>query len=1114
MDEQITSDVFYRALQNIARSKETTSHKIAAELDLLVHLAKAAVLETGMQFHTLFSIIAYTGHKYNLPGRLVYNIHRFRRQAGRDHVQNQAPDDRAKIYRLGLKILADTIRLIFDQRPPSPLISLLPSDDIYYVPRGSVVQFKKHQRVLVVDKDEKSECLIGLNAEAVDQSVKIKYNLPDRNENFNASIALLGQDIPLPTEINLIDIEIDDQGFYLPKAFILDPDFLIDITAVAEASKEKIAGELVYLTRKFLPVIPNKNLMLGNIANFFLDEIMSDQTLDFRTLIGQVFGLNPIAFSLFDDTTAREIVQRAQKHFVNLKMVVKRSLPKHGIEIEHCFLEPTYYSDRYGIQGRLDVLHDNPNIGDDASIIELKSGKPYRANVYGLSHNHYIQTLLYDLLIKSASDDQLRPTNFILYSGIDTNHLRFAPAVRSQQYEALAVRNQLVATDRKLAAADQFISHPAGFNSFFNQGVSQARGFLLRDIQLLRDRFDKLSIVEQKYFLAMVGFIAREHRLAKIGIEGEKRNNGQASLWLNTLAEKESEFNIISYLVIKENKTTDSDPTIILRKSARSSELANFRKGDLGLLYPVQENKSPLGNQLFKGTILEIDENQLIFRLRAKQFNSQIFEQFDFWNIEHDSLDSSFLGLYRSLYHFMGFDLRARQKYLTIKPPAPAREVKWEIKPEMTAEQNRIIREILAAEDYFLLWGPPGTGKTSIMLRFLVGYLVEKTPEKILLVAYTNRAVDEICRALDKLGPEIQNQSVRIGSRYSTDQDFVEMLLGYKMKDISTRDQLKTLLGSQRIVVGTASSLMGRIELFELMHFDRIIVDEATQMLDPMMAGLLPRFKKVLLIGDHRQLAAVVTQKKSERIINDQTLLSIGVVDLGDSYFERVYRRCEEEGWDWALAKLTHQGRMHREIMTFPRDHFYDGELKILPEEEDTLRQSRPLPLTTDGNKLDNILASRRVSFIPICSEELFRSKTNAAEAKLTGEIIVKLFALYEKSEQLLAPQDIGVITPFRAQIAKIREELASRDLDPNQFSIDTVERFQGGARKIIIISLCINAEQQLESLVSVSSDGIDRKLNVALTRAREQLIVMGNPEILNRNPIYRAYINTYRVEI
>ena len=110
-------------------------------------------------------------------------------------------------------------------------------------------------------------------------------------------------------------------------------------------------------------------------------------------------------------------------------------------------------------------------------------------------------------------------------------------------------------------------------------------------------------------------------------------------------------------------------------------------------------------------------------------------------------------------------------------------------------------------------------------------------------------------------------------------------------------------------------------------------------------------------------------------------------------------------------------------------------------------------------------------------------------------------------------PLSIGVITPYRAQIAQIQAALQSRNFDVSKITIDTVERYQGGARDVILLSLCTNEASQLSSLVSLSEEGVDRKLNVALTRARRQLVVVGNAEILRGSEIYRKFIDAYKVD-
>jgi DNA replication ATP-dependent helicase Dna2 len=117
---------------------------------------------------------------------------------------------------------------------------------------------------------------------------------------------------------------------------------------------------------------------------------------------------------LLPDSEVRGIMQTAQKHFVNLYQTIHRQFAQQQINKEEAYLEPSFHGISYGLQGRLDVLVR----GKRNAIIELKSGKVYRPNIYGISVNHYTQTLLYDLIIRDVFGKEADPVNFILYSGL------------------------------------------------------------------------------------------------------------------------------------------------------------------------------------------------------------------------------------------------------------------------------------------------------------------------------------------------------------------------------------------------------------------------------------------------------------------------------------------------------------------------------------------------------------------------------------------------------------------------------------------------------------------------------------------------------------------------
>jgi DNA replication ATP-dependent helicase Dna2 len=279
-----------------------------------------------------------------------------------------------------------------------------------------------------------------------------------------------------------------------------------------------------------------------------------------------------------------------------------------------------------------------------------------------------------------------------------------------------------------------------------------------------------------------------------------------------------------------------------------------------------------------------------------------------------------------------------------------------------------------------------------------------------------------------------------------------------------------------------------------------------------MLVGLLPHFKKFILIGDHKQLPAVVSQDVEHSAIWQDSLKNIGLNNMRDSLFERLFMRCKANEWTHAYDMLSYQGRMHQEIMDFPNKAFYEGKLHILPK-YCGVDQSSPsnccLPDTP--TRLESHLANHRFGFISTPTDDQSRTrKTNRHEAEMIAQLVDSYCRIYEASGfPIHYHKTIGIITPYRAQIAQIKQELESYGKGYEHFSVDTVERYQGSAREVILLSLCLNHPDQLASLVSLSTDGqVDRKLNVALTRARKHLVIVGNEDLLRRSPIYRDLVD------
>jgi len=1097
--KQETGTFFLKKLEELYLSGSESTHKVKAIFRLFTLFWEEITDHENLHFTTLFSRLAYAASNQKISGKTLFLCHKFRRLIESKQVNE---DNAEQVFQLAVVALKEVIIDLFSKVSEHRELSRLQAPADLIEKKYKLEKFYPIMRVAIMKIDLSNFTIEFVSDKEAHLAKTAYFDIEDKNEMFNGTIQNIEKFYKLPLTANFIDVEFDEDGRYMPGAIVLQPDFLIDATAIAKMWQKHGPLPISYLISKFMPIPSNPAILMGNIANHLLDTLVYQPEIEFRDIQRSIFAISPLQIAQYEDKEVVDLLRDTHLHYRNIREVIKREMVDQNIEKDFAYVEPSFLSSDYGFQGRLDLLHQ-PDSGDSVDIIELKSGKPFMANSNGINEAHYRQLMIYDMMIKSTLEKKIQPKNFILYSKLPEHRLKFAGYSRTHQFEILRIRNACLFLEQMMLNVRE--GERDIFDKFNPLKIGDQFRFERRDAEKIYIAYKKLDALEKSYVRHFTSFITREHHLTKTGEHGIDRSNGMAGLWLDPEDEKIEQFRMLCKLRIKDNLSGQEEPLINLEFTEKSNRLSRFRVGDIIILYPNEENEKTANNyQLFKGSIIELEENHVQIRLRAQQMNDSIFNKYKLWNIEPDFLDGGNRRMYESLYRFMHVDKEKRDLWLSRKAPAEQLKPKEISFEGTTKEQSEILNAIIAAKDYYLLWGPPGTGKTSVMLRHLVDYYFHQTDQNILLLAYTNRAVDEICNAVESINDSMRDQYLRIGSRYSTLEKYRDRMLVSKLKEIESRKDLLNLLQENRIFAATVSSMLGKMDLLALKKFDLVVIDEASQLLEPMLLGLVSQFTKVVLIGDHKQLPAVVTQNDHFSKVKDQDLLDIGLEDMAESLFQRMYDQALKNNWSWSYGILTQQGRMHKDIMSFAAKHFYDGKLKIL-EKVSRLSDPRSMKGADDNYKF---LETERMIFINTEIDEVLTQKINQHESKVVVQLVKQLLKIYKNENIEITKESIGIITPFRAQIAKISEDFQKENIDTSTFTIDTVERYQGGARDHIIVSLVTNDRNVLNMISKKSHEGIDRKLNVAITRSREQLILVGNKDILEKDDAYRELIS------
>ena len=459
--------------------------------------------------------------------------------------------------------------------------------------------------------------------------------------------------------------------------------------------------------------------------------------------------------------------------------------------------------------------------------------------------------------------------------------------------------------------------------------------------------------------------------------------------------------------------------------------------------------------------------------------------------------------------------------------------------PWLNPTQERAVNEVLWAKDVAIVHGPPGTGKTTTLVEAINETLMRES--QVLMCAQSNMAVDWISEKLVDRGINV----LRIGNptrvndkmlgftyerRFESHPDYPQLWAIRKaIRELRKNrkkgsenyhqkmDRLKSraaeielrinaeLFGEARVI---ACTLVGSAHhLLEGMKFGTLFIDEAAQALEAACWIPMRRASRVILAGDHCQLPPTIKSIAALR------------AGLGKTLMERIAENKPE-----VVTLLRIQYRMNDEIMRFSSDWFYGGKVESAPQIKyrsvldydhpitwiDTSNEENQITIEGEDAPEDSASTASSVSAANLNSDLNFKEqfvgesfgRINKAEAELTLLTLAEYFTKIGKQRVLEERIDVGIISPYRAQVQYLKKLIKKYEFfKPYRrlISVNTVDGFQGQERDVILISLVrSNDEGQIGFLKDL------RRMNVAMTRARMKLIILGNKDTMTKHPFYK----------
>ncbi|KAK7418562.1 DNA replication endonuclease-helicase Dna2 [Neonectria punicea] len=796
-------------------------------------------------------------------------------------------------------------------------------------------------------------------------------------------------------------------------------------------------------------------------------------------------------------------------------------------------VEEHVWSPMYGLKGNIDatvevLMQDGKQTRTLTVPFEVKTGKHENMN-------HMVQTALYTLLLSDRYDIEV--TYGILYYMENSKTIRI-PAIRQELRHMIMQRNQLASYIR-----ERSVQLPPMLKSKHMCGNCYAKRSCFIYHRLADDGDGETSEMHEK-FDELVKHLTPKHQEFFVNWENlltkeeKESQKNKRELWTMTSAEREKKSRCFADVIIEEGSASvDTNNPKINRYHYTFVKRSHppgfsFLESELSVGEPIVVSDEEGHFALAIGYVSAVKRQRISVAVDRRLHNARIrqpgFDEVDNqvfasimdvaqkgttpdqthdksneppirYRLDQDEFSNGMATVRNNLVQIMADDVPGARKIRNlivdlVAPRFKSAPTQYTIsdRDNLNIDQRKAIEKVMSAEDYALVLGMPGTGKTTTIAHIIRA--LTSQGKSVLLTSHTHTAVDNILLKLK----QDKTPVLRLGAPAKVHPDVQEfaILAGHPMKSF---DEIKEAWHGTPIVATTCLGINHAI--FHERSFDYCIVDEASQITLPICAGPIRMARTFVLVGDHNQLPPVVRNEEARQGGLDVSLFKL----LSDTHPQSV-------------VNLEHQYRMCEDIMMLSNTLIYEGKLRCGTEElrrrkldiprMDALRQRHhdattllhvasqsfcTGPVRSRCWLYDILDSEARVRFIntdtiePLVREEAQGKRiVNSAEARIVSQLVDSLLTVG------VPDSEIGVMTHYRAQLSLLKDKLKCFP----GVEMHTTDRFQGRDKEVIVLSLVRSNEAC--NIGDLLKDW--RRINVAFTRAKTKLLVIGSRSTLKKS--------------